>query len=44
MTKAIIFISAIAIAYLVVYCAIRNAIRDEVVFLMENYEITKIND
>jgi len=44
MTKAIIFISAIALAYLVVYLAIRHAIHDEVAFLMENYEITQIND
>lgn len=44
MIKLLIFISAIAIAYFTVYCAIRMAIRDEVAYMVNIYEITKIND
>jgi len=44
MIKLLIFFSAIAIAYFTVYFAIRCAIRDEVAYMVNVYEITKIND
>ncbi len=40
MIKLLIFISAIALAYITVYFAIR----DEVAYMVNIYEITKIND